>query len=76
MPVLMHNKIWWYPGLRRLMPTPWVYKIPNFEWVDKKQYKKYLETQKAAPAIAVQPIFKKESTTKVKVAPINQKSLF
>lgn len=78
MPIWMHNKIWWYPGLRRLMPTPWVYKVPNFEWVDKEQYKKYLEKQKAAPAAAVKPIIiiNREPVAKIKAAPINQQSLF
>lgn len=25
------NGIWFYPGLRRMMPVPWKYKIPEFE---------------------------------------------
>ena len=28
---LEKNGIWFYPGLRRMMPVPWKYKIPEFE---------------------------------------------
>ena len=27
------EKIWWYKGLRRLMPAPWVYKIPKLDYI-------------------------------------------
>ena len=27
------EKIWWYKGLRRLMPVPWVYKIPKLDYI-------------------------------------------
>jgi hypothetical protein len=37
------EQIWFYPGRRKLMPTPWVYKIPPLYFL------KGLEREKEKP---------------------------
>jgi hypothetical protein len=66
------------PGLRRLMPVPYVYLIPDFGWLDKEQYKRFKASKKqAAPSTAAitNPIINRGPITK-KAAPINQPTLF
>ena len=31
--VFQEKKIWWYKGLRRLMLTPWIYKVPDLKFI-------------------------------------------
>lgn len=74
-----NGKFWWYPGLRKLMPVPWKYSIPNFGFIDIIQYKKFIgSTQNIAAldtAVIHKPIINRAPVSR-KAALTNQQNLF
>ncbi len=68
-----------------MMLIPWIYKIPDFGFINKEAYQNYKTSKKqiiineAAPDAAVQHkriIYQVPVSKKIKAAPINQKALF
>ncbi len=61
------------PGLRKLMPVPYKYLMPDFSWLDKEKFNRF-KIPIAAPVAAVLTNPKREP--KRQAAPLNQTTLF